>query len=268
MHGTRANSSVVRRWGDFLAIAVLLLAWPSAWRLAAAEGQSKPNQEPEAASQTEGARRSLDDELLEDLDNELLEGVGDLKDRPGKSEPRATSPEAKPSEQPLDAQEVDMAGTDDDPLGYISQEMRMAERLIPQQGKRTHAEQLQRRIVEDLARLIDDAERQRAQQQSSKSKQGRQTARRESVKQPKSSTGRSAGQNSNQPAADSTDRLGQAEQAKPDPELFKGLLKDTWGNLPEHEREQMMQMSPEQFLPQYELLIERYYRRLAEERTK
>jgi len=47
--------------------------------------------------------------------------------------------------------------------------------------------------------------------------------------------------------------------------LVKSLLKDSWGHLPAHAREQMLQNSPEQFLPQYELMIERYYRRLAEE---
>ena len=42
-------------------------------------------------------------------------------------------------------------------------------------------------------------------------------------------------------------------------------MKDAWGHLPQHAREQMLQNSPERFLPQYELLIEQYYKRLAEE---
>ena len=61
--------------------------------------------------------------------------------------------------------------------------------------------------------------------------------------------------------------MGKAEDARPDPELVKGMMKDTWGHLPAQAREEMLQNSPERFLPQYELLIERYYKRLAEEQT-
>jgi len=43
------------------------------------------------------------------------------------------------------------------------------------------------------------------------------------------------------------------------------LMKDVWGQLPQHDREQMSQSAPEQFLPKYELLIEKYYKRLAEQ---
>jgi hypothetical protein len=44
-------------------------------------------------------------------------------------------------------------------------------------------------------------------------------------------------------------------------------MKDTWGHLPARAREQMLQNPPERFLPQYELMIERYYKRLAEQQT-
>jgi len=264
MQSTRENVPLVTPAAGLVAlIAVLLLTGQSSWHPLAAEEPTTAKPGSEAASKTDKPMRSLDESLLEDLDNELLEGLGDLKDRPPRSEPDGPSPDAEP---PPDGEDVGQPSARDDPLGYISEEMRMAEQLIPERGKRTHAEQVQRRIVEDLARLIEQAETQRAQQQSSTSKQRQQTARRRTVKQPKSATGRTPGQNSNKPAADSTDRLGQAERARPDPELFKGLLKDAWGHLPQREREQMMQMSPERFLPQYELLIERYYRRLAEER--
>jgi hypothetical protein len=42
-------------------------------------------------------------------------------------------------------------------------------------------------------------------------------------------------------------------------------MKDAWGNLPERIREQMMQTSVDEFLPKYELLIEKYFQRLSEE---
>ncbi|REK09393.1 MAG: hypothetical protein DWQ37_18305 [Planctomycetota bacterium] len=209
-----------------------------------------------------GPQPSVDDALLEDLDNELLEGVGGLDDLPGDDIPNE---ESAPK---VDGEDLGQANADDDPLGYISQEMRMAEQLIPERGKHAHAEAIQQRIVEDLTKLIEQAERQRSQQSSSNQDNRKQASRREQVKQPKpgSSSKPSAGQ-SNKPASDSSNRLGQAEQARPDPRVFRGLMKDAWGHLPERDRERMRQLSPERFLPQYELLIERYYRRLAEERS-
>ena len=49
------------------------------------------------------------------------------------------------------------------------------------------------------------------------------------------------------------------------PKQMKGMMKDLWGQLPAHAREQMLQTSPEQFVPRYELQIEKYYKRLAEQ---
>lgn len=266
-----------RRSGCWTLACVLGLAWSSA----IAQDQA-PSQPQKPTTKTSPAERSLDDALLDDLDNELLEGLGDMKDLPPPEPQRkqlpgetdADKPEGEmPEPQPLDphdGEDPGAAGADDDPLGYISQEMRLVEELISKQGKRDYTESMQQRIVEDLAHLIEQAERQQAQQQSSSSsqqQQQQQQARRQSIKQPEQSQAQAPGKTSQKPAADSTDRLGRAERARPDPELFQGLLKDSWGNLPQREREQMMQMSPERFLPQYELMIERYYRRLSEEKS-
>jgi len=215
--------------------------------------------------------KSVDDALLEDLDNELLDGVGDLPQgkKPEPAKRRTPKPDGEPDETRVpDGEE----GPDPnkDPLGYISQEMRDAEQLIPERQKQSHAQALQQRIVENLTRLIEQAEQQQAQQQQSsqQNKDQQQTAKRQSVKQPQQQAGKSSsGKDSQSPAQGSSTRVGTAEQVRPDPELLRGLMKDAWGHLPEREREQMRQMAPEKFLPQYELLIERYYRRLAEERS-
>ncbi|MEX2112470.1 MAG: hypothetical protein WD845_04755 [Pirellulales bacterium] len=203
---------------------------------------------------------SLDKALLEGLDNELLEGAGDTKGRTAPQKPSAASDAA-------DAEMIDdmQPGEHDDPLVHISQEMRMVEEFLPQQSRRPHAEQLQRRIVDDLARLIEQAESQRAQKSpSSQQQKAKSVAERKQVQQPKQTQG-NAGKDSNQPAKDSSTRLSNAEAARPDPELFKRMMKDTWGHLPARDREQMLQTTPDKFLPQYELMIEKYYKRLAEE---
>jgi hypothetical protein len=40
------------------------------------------------------------------------------------------------------------------------------------------------------------------------------------------------------------------------------MLKDVWGHLPPHLRQQMEQSANEEFLPKYELEIAEYYRSL------
>jgi len=222
------------------------------------------------------AASDLDDALLKDLDNELLEGAGDLK-TPAKPKPAAGKP-GKPSAgdqtspPAIDGEDVGMPGENQDPLVHISQEMRSLEELIPRSGKRPHAEAIQNRVLEDLSRLIKQAESQRSQQQSSsqkKQEQQKQVAERKKQQQPEKQeqqSGGARGKDSSKPSQDSTDRLGQAKEVRPDAETLRGMMKDSWGHLPPRAREQMLQNTPEQFLPQYELMIEKYYKRLAEER--
>jgi hypothetical protein len=57
--------------------------------------------------------------------------------------------------------------------------------------------------------------------------------------------------------------VGQAQAADRD-----AMIKRLWGQLPERSREQMRQSISSEFLPKYELELEKYYRRLAEEGDK
>lgn len=249
-----------------LAVCAAVLLVQLTARTWAAEPGTAPGNTP--AEQPTKSEPGVDDDLLKDLDNELLEGAGDLKVRPNKPPMTKEPGKAAPDESPIDGEDVGMPGEEQDPLLHVSQEMRSAEEWIPQRNRRTAAEQVQQRIVENLTRLIQQAEQQQQQQsqQSSKSSQKQpQGSQRQSAKQSKPSSGGKPGEESNQPAQDSTERMGKARQVRPDAEMVKSLMKDTWGHLPERDREQMLQHSPEQFLPQYELMIERYYRRLAEE---
>jgi hypothetical protein len=252
----------MNRWLPGLPACALIAAlWIHAGRVgAAAEAEPKADK-PAPAS-------SLDDALLDDLDNELLEGVGNLKDKGTADKPTGARSGGKSSTTGGDAEVIDdtMPAEDADPLVRVSHEMRGVEELIPKRDGRPHAEQLQELIVDELARLIEQAEQQRAQQSSSgsKGKQQRSAAKRQSVQQPRQSAG-NGGKNSSKPAQDSTNRLGSADPVRVDPELFKAMMKDTWGHLPERDREQVLQNTPDKFLPQYELMIERYFERLAED---
>ncbi len=228
---------------------------------------AEPAAKPADSAKKKPTAAGLDDALLKDLDNDLLEGAGDLKNAPKAqpSKPRAADEPSAEAKNEV-GEDVGEPGEHDDPLSRISQEMRASEDYIREQVKRAAAEKVQRRIVDDLAKLIDQVEKQSAQQSSSseKEKKSQKTGKRRMVQQPKSGQQH---HDSNNPAKDSTDRLGKAETAKPDPRALKEMAKDSWGHLPAHAREQMSQNWPERFLPQYELMIERYYKRLAEEQN-
>ena len=249
-----------------LAMAFICTLAVASWSSVVVSAQEKA---PKSAPGKKQPRANIDDDLLKDLDNELLEGAGDLKRPAAKPTKNPAGPDkGKGAAEPAAVGEDIGQPSEDDPLLHISQEMRSVETLIPEQQKREHAVQLQQRIVEDLAKLIDQAEKQRAQQQASeKNKKQQQSSKRESVQQPKRQTSSKPGKESNKPAQDSTDRMGNAENVRPDPEMLKSMMKDSWGHLPAKTREQMLQNSPERFLPQYELMIEKYYKRLAEEQS-
>ncbi len=236
---------------------------------AAAEPEKKAGERAPVGREKKSEQPGLDDALLKDLDNELLDGAGDLETKP-KSQPaaakRADDGHAGPQAE-AEGEDIGMPAEDADPLVQISQQMRSVEGLIPEREEQDHAEQLQTRILRDLARLIEATEKQSAQQSSSEKKKEQRTAKRQSVQQAKASDQTPGGKPSSKPAQDSTDRLGTAETARPDPELLKSMMKDSWGHLPQKTREQMLQNSPERFLPKYELMIERYYKRLSEQQS-
>jgi hypothetical protein len=221
---------------------------------------------------------ALDQELLKDLDNELLDGVQNLPagKKPAADKARfkqdSTAPgePGKPApEKPLPDDEKmgeDIGEGPEDPLMRIGQEMRKVEQLIERQKSANPSEPLRQQIVKELSQLIDQLEQQQQQQQSSsKSKASQSVASRESVKQSKQSAGKQGTGQANQPARDSSERLGRNDVQRPDMDQMKGMMKDLWGQLPAHAREQMLQTSPEQFVPRYELQIEKYYKRLAEQ---
>jgi hypothetical protein len=219
---------------------------------------------------TKSAGSSLDDELLKGLDNELLDDVGGLK--PNKPKPSADKP-AKPGEPKLDpvpGEDIGQPGEDEDPLIRIGRNMRAAGALIEERQSAAKTIEKQQQIVADLAKLIEEIEKQQQQKKSSssQSQNQQQTAQRDQVNQPQTGPSKPSQGDSNKPAKDSSDKLRNDANQRATLEQHKGMMKDLWGQLPAKDREQMLQTSPEQFLPKYELLIEKYYKRLAEEQKK
>ncbi|MBL9125238.1 MAG: hypothetical protein JNG90_16495 [Planctomycetaceae bacterium] len=229
---------------------------------------------------------SLDDELLKDLESDLEGGLGEDEAKTPPQRPRGeTAPMggkrplggAAPGKKPADASEprVDEdeldrellrqlqpdAGEEDHALSRIGRSMREVGELVGQAKSGQPTQQKQEQIVADLDKLLEAARQRQRQSKSSSSQQ--QTASRQPAGQ-QSQPGKS-GNGGNQPAQESSENLRDRTAATPDPAEMKDLLRDLWGHLPEHERQMVINSTIERFLPKYELLIEAYFKRLAEE---
>ena len=193
------------------------------------------------------ASQPLDKRLLKDLDDDLLQGL------PPAVKPK--SPSKDPQAQPADDATAGEPGGEN-PLEQIGQRMRAARKRLDQQDLSLETRELQREIVADLAKMIEQSR----QRQQTSDKQGNQTGN-------GSAQGGAEGGNPKPgPATDSTNRVEKGSAEAVETADVRDVLRRFWGHLPEKMREELQNSLSEQFLPQYEKLIEAYYQRLAEER--
>ena len=140
--------------------------------------------------------------------------------------------------------------------------MKQVERRIAETHSDEKTQRLQRDISDDLAKLIAQLEQQcRQSKKPSPSAQRQQT----SNSKPASKPGDQSGE---KPASDSSPQVRDRETAKVDPAGLQEMLKDVWGHLPAHLRQQMEQSANEEFLPKYEAEISEYYRSLVGRRKE
>jgi len=215
--------------------------------------------------------KSLDDQLLDDLDPDPLtdKDVATPAARDAKSVGDTVAPTGKaPTDDSLDQELLKGLNDGEDlgqpseqnPLGRLNQQMREVESRIAGSRSDRDTQQLQAKILQDLDVLIKETQKQC---QGGNCKPGQQTAGSRNAKQPGKSSG--AGQQPAEgPARESTDKLRDKPAARPDMADMKEVLKGVWGQLPEHQREQMLQSYEEQFLPKYEQMIADYFRSIAE----
>lgn len=161
------------------------------------------------------------------------------------------------------------------PLASVVDGMRRAERLIGDDGK--PATQAQREVVTQLDRLIAQMEKQC--QGGACNKSGSQENKRQASKrsQPKEGEGdkpSESQQASNQPSKKATQAntsgataIGGAPPTGVN-QTPDELIKQAWGHLPERMREQMLQGSGGEFLPEYRDELQQYFRRLAERSSR
>jgi hypothetical protein len=215
--------------------------------------------------------KSLDDQLLDDLDSELLPTTKKVAPaaKPGDAaEPGATKPKPSGLDEKLleeiDGEDIGL-GPEPDPLTRVGRNMRKSQSLITEHDTSKRTQELQKRILADLDELLQQTRKQcqgggsnKPPSQASKPASGSPMGNKPAEGDP-----------ANKPSRDSTDRLAKAGKTDvEDQQDLDELVKQVWGHLPDKVRSQMQNVSAENFLPKYEKLIEEYYRRLAEEQSR
>jgi len=217
--------------------------------------------------------RSIEDSLLDDA-RPGPSSPADRKDADtqGLRRPSQFAP-ARVTRQSFWADELGMASVSEDvlPLLSVVQQMRDVENMLTRAECGTATQHAQRQILDSIDRLLEQAgpccgsmrpcsgkSPAGAQQPSSCKGSGSAKSGMKQGTTPDSS-GKAAPGASQQPAGDSR---------HVDPAEMREVLKRLWGELPPREREQMLQLPVEEFLPRYEIMIEDYFRRLSEQKQK
>lgn len=197
-----------------------------------------------------------DDGLLSDLDAELLKGL----EEPAKKPSAQSAKGAKP--RPDEGGE-DLGAKPENPLSKIAEKMRRVERQLEKADASKNTQAIQKEIVAELDRLIQQLQKQCASSSppNGQPRQAKSKSPSPSKPQPGSTAATQPGK---KPTGQSTQRLKRPTNAKLDPKEARQLVKAVWGHLPKRVVQQITKSGEYKFLPKYEQLIEDYFRRLAE----
>jgi hypothetical protein len=230
----------------------------------------------EGAFAEKGPGRSLEQQLMEDLETRPLDADAqrDLRDPQSKTPSKANpaggaAPTENKKDESLDSKlrrELGAAAVSEDanPILGIVEKMQQAQGLLGQSETGEKTQKLQAGILANLDELLKTA-RSRSQSGSCSQQQSQNTSSRRTPSQASSKPG-GQGKPTGKPAKNGATQAGKSPPApRLDMNQMKEVLKSVWGELPQHEREQMLELPIEEFLPKYEVLIEAYFKRLAEE---
>jgi hypothetical protein len=155
------------------------------------------------------------------------------------------------------------------PLLEVTRDMRLAQGRIAQADGGPQTQDLQRQIVATLDKLLREA-RSRSQPTGGGTKEMPLSTARRPAQQPAQQPQSAVGNSSNKPPVASGEHTAKTpENRAAQLQAVRDAMKNLWGELPERAREQMLERAPvEEFVPQYETLIEAYFRRLAKEQGR
>ena len=216
-----------------------------------------------AASAKEPGKQGKDDNKPRPglFEEELFQGLDKLP-----AIPKSTSRQQKPPKAErgpaIDAQRQrrltqgeDLGQRPGDSWSRIGDSMRNVEGRIAAGDLGKETQQLQKMIVQDLAGLMKQF---RQQASDSSFRPGMGAA---------SSASSQAGDNQQNPATDSTQRIGPDTGSQVESEEVQMMMEELWGHLPARLQAQLRGAAVDQFLPKYERLLEQFYRRLAEQES-
>lgn len=251
-----------------------------------------------AAPPATGETGSLDDDLLKQLTEGL--DLGDAAATPSVDPKPAV---LRDGEQPLEPGEPAPTGPGDSPrepgdtptagdttprpsgakpsergpgpLAKIQEHMERVRERIQAADSGSETQALQDQIVLEIETLLKLKKSKQPKDQNGQKSESQQQANRDTPQQPMPMDGDSKpgepkssaeGQESKQPS-DSTERQSKAEvQDGPTDDQLLEYLRAEWGQLPERDRNMVIQAFKEKFLPQYDKLIRDYYDELARQR--
>ena len=151
------------------------------------------------------------------------------------------------------------------PLEKVVEWMREVETRMARNDGGPATQHQQGQIVAELDRLLAQAREAARQVPAAGSPQ---TAVRSPVGQPTTNPSSKPGTGGTPPGRHNPNAQHQPGDHHLEPGEVRGILRQVWGELLTHEREQMLPQPGEEFLPKYELLIEEYFRRLSEVKNK
>ena len=204
----------------------------------------------------------LDEQLQSEFGDDLLEGLDDIPLNPDFGVGDADAPDDNDLRRQLTEGEDIGQPAEDDPT-RIARLMRQVQQRIENKEVSADTQRLQQEIVAELDALIEELRHQKKQSSASSSQSS--SAGNPQVQQPDQQPDEGQQSPGNQPANNSTERLGQEDAVASDAAALEALVKQVWGHLPDRARQEMQNATVEDFLPKYQQLIEDYYRRLAEE---
>jgi hypothetical protein len=208
-------------------------------------------------------KKKADQQLLEDLQNDLLEGIElDLPPKKDEKKNKHDKPN-QPQDEPVDGtgDSAAVGGGDEDPLTTIARKMLDAGQRLAREDSSDQTQALQKQIAADLKKLIANAKKRQGSSSASGGSKTKTTAPKKIGKKPGGKNDASARAGA---TVESTERLGKADAKKADAEQIRQRVEASWGVLPEQVREQMRHAAGDDFLGEFELMIENYFKRLAE----
>ena len=197
---------------------------------------------------------------------------------PGKENTPGTAPLEEDLFKRLLGDEPQELATDENPLDSAIKGMLDAEKRIGNRNIGEETQNIQKKVVDDLQKLIDLAnqrqqqqsqrrqqnrERQRNRQQNGSRQQGPQQQQKQSSPFQQNVSGQ---QNRKQPGDSGAGaRVGKTNSL----ELLRQrrMLEEVWGHLPPALRERMQNVISEKYLPKYDDMIRRYFKSLAQDET-